>query len=393
MGKTIAENDVGTLDGLMARIRSGDRAALSELQRRYGNAVYREALMVLHDETCARRVVENTFREMAGRLAADPGSEGWRMWLSAVAARNIGAYRPDADDARRIGRDIGTQRFRGAAVGETPAQNAGKPMEELRNADGHSAEPQSAVGSDAGAQGATDDPKPIQKISEGMAGSYMQAVGYGENLARPPHMRGRTVAQARPIVTPAAVRRAEQAQADRAVPAGGSNAPSPMEQYLTGAAVRETEVRGGKEPSAPQPEASPEPCGASAAAAERNVRPPDVCETSADAAPMSAAQDAFAAPKPAARKPQAAPLSRADAAPLPAQGAADTGGAKPTRAKPAHARKRHAADPSQIMLYTLTALLGVILLWFAVGILSGRGVLHVPDLGFRWFNANIVWLF
>ncbi|HJQ65479.1 MAG TPA: hypothetical protein VJ816_03835 [Gemmatimonadales bacterium] len=77
---------------LVARIASGEMAALSELQARYERTTYAVAFGILTDPIAAERVVAEAFGE-AFRLAAGftPGELTVVAWLTSLARRRAEA--------------------------------------------------------------------------------------------------------------------------------------------------------------------------------------------------------------------------------------------------------------------------------------------------------------
>jgi DNA-directed RNA polymerase specialized sigma24 family protein len=80
---------------LVARIASGETAALSELQARHGRTTYAVAYGILTDPIAAEHAVAEAFREVC-RLASGfiPGELTVVAWLTSLARRRAEALAP-----------------------------------------------------------------------------------------------------------------------------------------------------------------------------------------------------------------------------------------------------------------------------------------------------------
>ncbi len=94
------------LGELVDRIRRGDRAALNEVIRVYGADLYQRALAATQDKTIAQQVTRQMVTEFVDTIKRHPELDGWDLWLSALASRNLEARRSAQREVQKLGDEL-----------------------------------------------------------------------------------------------------------------------------------------------------------------------------------------------------------------------------------------------------------------------------------------------
>lgn len=118
-------------EALIARLRSGDEAALSTLYRRHVQAIYRFVLGQVRDEDLAEDLTSDTFARMLRGLESFRGQASFKNWLYQIARNAVRNHRRSA--AYRLNLPL--------AASLPAAETA----EEIPQADGAAEEAQSRV--------------------------------------------------------------------------------------------------------------------------------------------------------------------------------------------------------------------------------------------------------
>ena len=116
------------LQELAGRIRNGDKNALKELIAAYGGDVYQKAYAKTGDPELAREATRQTFAQFVGSLQNESGSDGWALWLDALAGKNIETFRRVSSDVDWVGRELDSELFGPDAADTQGADRAAAPV-------------------------------------------------------------------------------------------------------------------------------------------------------------------------------------------------------------------------------------------------------------------------